>query len=158
MIAENRHNEWANNGKALNLFQLTEALVFFGTPFGGTDEWYQKYLPGLANDLVSHVDNGIFETFRRGNDNLNELKKNILDKLHSYKKPNVGCFHELQVSNVGKIVGDEKITKVGLQISYLPITGLRVDLLHIGSTCSERGCNFSGRSVFRRTSILESSS
>lgn len=113
-MAENRQNEWAKNGKALNLFQSTDALIFFGTPFGGTHEWFQKDLPGLANDIVSHVDKEIFENFRRGNDSLNQLKKDILDKLHSYKKPNVGCFQELQVSNVGKIVGDEKIPKVGL--------------------------------------------
>lgn len=112
-MAENPHNEWAKNGKALNLFQLTDALLFFGTPFGGTHEWFQKDLPDLVG-IISHVDKGIFETFRQGNENLNQLRKDMLDKLHTYKKPNVGCFQELQFSNVGKIIGDENIPKVGL--------------------------------------------
>ena len=117
-MAENRHNEWAKNGKALNLFQSTDALLFFGTPFGGTHEWFQKDLPRLANNIVSHVDNDIFDTFRRGNENLNQLKKDILDKLHTYKKPNAGCFQELQVANVGKIIGDERIPKVSSRDHY----------------------------------------
>lgn len=113
MIAENRYNEWAKNGKALNLFQSTDALLFFGTPFGGIHD-----LPGLAKNTLSHVDTDIFDTFRRGNENLNQLKKDILDKMHTYKKPNAGCFQELQVANVGKIIGDERIPKVSSRDHY----------------------------------------
>lgn len=84
---------------------------------GGTHEWFQKDLPVLAHDLTSRVDSGIFETFRQGIETLNQLKKDMLDKMHIIKKPNVGCFQELQVSNVGKIIGDENIRKVGFQNS-----------------------------------------
>jgi hypothetical protein len=109
-MTENSDNEW----RSLNLFQHTDAILFFGTPFRGTHEWYQKSLPILARQIKSYVDEEIFETFRRGSETLSQLRKDFVSKQHRYKKPNVGCFHELQKSNVGKIVGDENISKVGL--------------------------------------------
>ena len=113
-MAEDPDNEWSKQGKALNLFQSTDALLFFGTPFGGTHKWFQEDLPRLASDIQDHVDNGIFETFRQGSDRLDQLRNDIVNKLHKYRKPNVGCFQESQLSNVGKIVGDENISKVAL--------------------------------------------
>ncbi len=113
-MAENPDNEWSNQGKVLNLFQITEALLFLGTPFGGTHEWFQKDLPRLASNK-SHVEEEIFETFRQRSENLDQLRTDLLNKLHKYRKPNVGCLQELQVSNVGKILGDENIPKVCLQ-------------------------------------------
>lgn len=71
-------------GKALNLFQYTVAILFFGTPFRGTYEWFQKDLPVLAKDLMGHVDKGIFETFRQGSETLDQLRKDLLEKLHRY--------------------------------------------------------------------------
>lgn len=117
-MAENPDNEWSMPGKAFNLFQHTVAVLFFGTPFRGTHEWFQKDLPILAKDLVGHVEKTIFETFRQGSETLDQLRKDLLEKLHRYRRPNVGCFQELQVSNVGKIVGREEIPKVCLWFQY----------------------------------------
>lgn len=113
-MAENSDNDWSEQGKALNLFNSTDAIAFFGTPFRGTHAWFQKDLPKLANDIECHVDQNIFETFRQGNERLDQLRKIFSEKQHKYKKPNVGCFQELQVSNVGKIVGNDQIPKVSL--------------------------------------------
>ena len=117
-MAENPDNEWSKLGKALNLFQYTVAVLFFGTPFRGTHEWFQKDLPVLAKDLITHVDPGVFETFRQKSEVLDQLRKDLLEKMYKYGKPNVGCFQELQVSNVGKIVGQEGIPKVGIYNQY----------------------------------------
>lgn len=114
LMAEDPDNEWFNQEQSLNLFQFTEAVLFFGTPFRGTHEWFQKDLPKLAKDKVPHVDEGIFETFRKGSEILRQLRTDFISKQNRYKKPNVGCFLESQVSNVGKIVGNENISKVGL--------------------------------------------
>lgn len=111
-MAESPDNEWTNNGQSLNLFQYTDAVLFFGTPFRGTHEWFQKDLPGLVNDMKYHVDKGIFETFRRGSESLSQMRTDFLNKQRRYKKPDIGCFQELQVSNVDKIVGDKNIPKV----------------------------------------------
>lgn len=113
-MAENPDNEWSKHGKALNLFHLTDAALFFGTPFRGTHEWFQQTLPELASNINPHVDKGIFETFRQGNEHLDQLRKDFVEKQHRYKKPNVGCFQERKVSNVGKIVGNDQIPKVGI--------------------------------------------
>lgn len=114
-MAENPDNEWSEQGKAMNLFNSTDAIAFFGTPFRGTHEWFQKDMPKLAKDIEWHVDKDIFETFRQGNERLDQLRKEFSEKQHKYKKPNVGCFQELRVSNVGKIVGDDQIPKVSLK-------------------------------------------
>jgi hypothetical protein len=114
LMSENPDNEWSNHGQSLSLFQYTDAILFFGTPFHGTHEWFQKDLPILANNIEPHVDKKIFETFRRESETLGQLRREFLNKQHRYRKPNVGCFQELKVSNVGKIVGDENIPKVGL--------------------------------------------
>lgn len=113
-MAENPDNDWSKQGKALSLFNSTDAIAFFGTPFRGTHEWFQQDLPKFANDMGFHVDKDIFETFRQGNERLDQLRKDFSEKQHKYKKPNVGCFHELQVSNVDKIVGNDQIPKVSL--------------------------------------------
>ena len=52
------------------------------------------------------------KTFRVGNEGLAELTQGFRNKCVKYKRPNVGCLRETQVSNVGKIVGDEGIRKV----------------------------------------------
>ena len=113
-MAENPDNEWSKHGKAFKLFQSTDAILFFGTPFRGTHEWFQQTLPELANDINPHVDKGIFGNFQRGSEHLDQLRKDFVEKQNRYKTPNVGCFQERKVSNVGKIVGDDQIPKVGL--------------------------------------------
>lgn len=111
-MAENPDNELAKHGKALHLFQNTDAILFFGTPFRGTHEWFHLYLPKIASEIEPHVDKGVFDTFRKESEILDQLRKDFIEKQHRYRKPNVGCFQELQVSNIGKIVGNEKISKV----------------------------------------------
>ena len=111
-MAENPDNGLAKHGKALNLFQSIDAVLFFGTPFRGTHEWFQKDLPKIASEIEPHVDEGVFETIRKGSETLDQLRKDFIEKQHRYRKPNIGCFQELQVSNIGKIVGNEKISKV----------------------------------------------
>lgn len=115
-MAENPDNELSQHGNALNLFRSIDAILFFGTPFRGTHEWFQKDLPRIANEIEPHVDDGVFETFRNESEILDQLRKDFIEKQHKYKKPNIVCFQELQVSNVGKIVGDEKIPKVAREM------------------------------------------
>lgn len=134
-MAENPDNEWSMPGKALNLFHHTVAVLFFGTPFRGTHEWFQKDLPMLAKDLVGHVDQRIFDTFRQGSETLDQLRKDLLEKMHRYRQPNVGCFQELQKSNVGKIVEREEIPKVGLRYQFY--TRIQ-NLTSIDPPCSEK--------------------
>lgn len=118
MESENNDNE-CSEYETPNLFQYTDAVLFFGTPFRGTHEWFQKDLPRLASEIVDHVDREVFETFQRGSENLAQLRHHFLEKQHRYKRPNIGCFQELQLSNVGKIVGDEKIPKVGVTSQFI---------------------------------------
>lgn len=117
-MAENPNNEWSKLGKALNLFQYTAAVLFFGTPFRGTHEWYQKELPRLAKDLTVHVDNKIFETFEQISEILDQLRKDLLDELRGKNRPNIGCLAESQLSNVDKIVDQKEIPKVGLWYQF----------------------------------------
>ncbi|KAL9119071.1 MAG: hypothetical protein Q9187_004372 [Circinaria calcarea] len=113
-LAEDRRNEWADDGKALCLFKHTDAILFFGTPFRGIHEWFQKDLPRLINKQHPHVITDMLETFRENSDTLTELRTDFINNVHDYQKPNVGCFLEAQVSNVGKIVNEEKIPKIML--------------------------------------------
>ncbi len=109
-MTENSDHDWDD----LNLFRHTDAILFFGTPFRGTHKWYQKDLPILASKKKRYIDKDVFETFRRGNENLRQLRTDFGIKQRRYKKPNVCFFYEQQRSNVGKFVGDENISKVGL--------------------------------------------
>lgn len=119
MESENLDNEWSKH-EAFNLFRYTDAVLFFGTPFRGTHEWFQEDLPRLASEIdFHHVDKAVFETFRRGSEILAQLRNRFIEKQHRYKRPNIGCFQELQLSNVGKIVGDEKIPKVRIESHIL---------------------------------------
>lgn len=117
MIAENTDNEYAKSGDAFGLFKHTDAALFFGTPFRGTHEWFQRDMPKLVREQGNHVEDGVFDTFRRGNENLVELRKEFIDKCHKHQKPNIGFFTEMRLSNVAKIIGNEAIQNV----SYLRI-------------------------------------
>lgn len=105
-------------GKAFNLFQYTDAVLFFGTPFHGTHPWYQKDLPRLA-EARKVVDREVFEYFRQGSEVLSQLRRNFYQKRGKHKKPNIGCFEETQLSDVGKILGDEKIPKVSITYEFV---------------------------------------
>lgn len=112
MMAENPDNKWSMNGKALNLFRFTNAVLFFGTPFRGINDWFQSDLPMRAKKLISIVRDDVFRSFRKDSPVLDELSQDFVDKFHRYKKPNVGYFWEKHLSHVGKIIGDNAIQPV----------------------------------------------
>lgn len=91
------------------MFSNTDAALFFGTPFRGTHEWFQKTLPRLARDRGYRIEDGVFETFRQGNDNLEDLRNKFLQKYDTHGKPNVGFLREGKDSNVSKIIKNEDI-------------------------------------------------
>lgn len=111
-MAENLDNKWSQNKKALGLFKHTDAILFFGTPFRGIHDWFQSELPRLAKNLVPIVRDDVFESFRKESSTLVELRTDFINKSNRYKKPNIGCIYEKQYSNVGKIVGDDRIPAV----------------------------------------------
>lgn len=118
MKADDPHNDWSKNGIAASLFKYTKAILFFGTPFRGVHDWFQSELPKLATEKLGlHVQKTLFETFRKGSETLQELRKEFIEKSSSYKSPNVGYIWEMQNSNVGKIIGDERIEKVSEGLS-----------------------------------------
>jgi hypothetical protein len=113
-MAENPDNKWSQNREALGLFKQTDAVLFFGTPFRGIHDWFQSELPRLAKNKAFVVRDDVFESFRKESSTLAELRKDFINKCNWYKKPNVGCIFEKQVSNVGKIVGDNEVPMVRL--------------------------------------------
>lgn len=96
----------------MSLFKRTNAILFFGAPFRGLHEWFQNDLPMLAKKLDVAVRNDVFENFRKESSVLAELREEFIQKCHWYKTPNVGFIWEMQVSNVGKVIGDDTIPKV----------------------------------------------
>lgn len=118
-MAENPDNKWSQDRKALSLFKHTDAILFFGTPFRGIHDWFQSELPRLAKTIVPIVRDDVFESFRQDSPILAELRKDFIDKSYWYKKPNVGYIWEMQLSNVGKIIGDNEIPKVRLRCKYI---------------------------------------
>ena len=111
-MAENSDNEWSMNGKALSLFERTDTILFFGAPFRGIHEWFQKDLPMLAKRMGLIVRDDVFWRFRKDNPELDELNQDFINKCHRYEKPNVSYFWEKQLSRVGRIVGDTAIQPV----------------------------------------------
>ena len=114
-MAENPDNKWSHRRKALGLFQNTDAILFFGTPFRGVHDWFQKELSIAAKNIVSVVQDDVFDSFRTESPMLNELRRDFVNKCKAYKKPNVGFIFEMQDSKVGKIIGDDRIPMVGLK-------------------------------------------
>lgn len=110
MMAEDPGNQWSTDGKALNLFKFTELILFFGTPFGGIDDWFQNDLFVHAKELLPIVRNDAFHSFRKDSPSLLELRRDFVNKCRSYKKPNVGCFWETY--EVGKIVENDTVRPV----------------------------------------------
>lgn len=115
IMAENSDNIWSHGRKALGLFQHTDVLLFFGTPFRGIHDWFQRELPRLAKNVVLGVQDDVFDSFRTESPMLNELRRDFVNKSKAYKKPNVGFIFETQDSKVGKIIGDDRIPMVGLK-------------------------------------------
>lgn len=115
IMAEDSDNKWSHSRKALGLFQHTDVILFFGTPFRGIHDWFQRDLPRLAKNIVSGVQDDVFDSFRRESPMLNELRRDFVNKSKAYKKPNVGFIFETQDSKVGKIIGDNRISMVGLK-------------------------------------------
>lgn len=114
-MSENPDNKWSYERKALGLFRQTDVILFFGTPFRGIHDWFQKELPRLAKNIVSGVKDDVFDSFRKTSAMLNELRRDFVNKSKAYKKPNVGFIFETQDSKVGKIIGDSRIPMVGLE-------------------------------------------
>ena len=87
-------------------------MLFFGTPFRGIHDWFQTELPRLVQEKHPYVQREMLDSFRHNSDILKDLVENFMNRMHKYKKPNVGCFSEGQVSDVGKIVDDNTIKMV----------------------------------------------
>lgn len=111
-MAEDPDNKWSRHRKAFGLFEHTDAILFFGTPFRGVHHWFQRDLPRLAKNIVSGVQDDVFDSFRIESPMLNELRRDFVNKAQAYKKPNVGFIFEMQDSKVGKIIGDDRIPMV----------------------------------------------
>ena len=119
MMAENPDNKWSREREAFGLFKHTNAILFFGTPFRGIHDWFYGDLPRLAKKIVPVVRDDVFESFRNESPVLTELRTDFVDKTFRYKKPNIGCIWEKQLSHVGKIVGDDKILPVHLWYKFM---------------------------------------
>ena len=103
----------------INLFECTDAILFFGTPFRGIHDWFQHSLPELAKEVTPYVEEGTFETFKKGSVTLYELRKAFNTKCRSYEQPSFCCFWEAERSNVGKIIGDDTIPRVSIRLIML---------------------------------------
>lgn len=111
-MAENPGNQWSTNCQALNLFSFTELILFFGTPFRGLHDWIQTDLPAHAIKLSPSVRDDTFNSFRKESPFLNELSEKFVEMSHRYGKPNLGCFWEQSLSEVGELVNDKTIQPV----------------------------------------------
>lgn len=119
IMAEDSDNRWSHDRKALGLFRYTEAILFFGTPFRGIHNWFQRDLPRLAKTIVSGVQDDVFDSFRMESPMLNELRRDFVNKFTAYKIPNVGFVFETQDSKVGKIIGDSTVPMVSLKSYWI---------------------------------------
>ena len=69
-------------------------------------------MPKFIKEQHFEVHKDILRTFKAGSEDLAELTQGFRDKWVRHKRLNVGCLREMQDSNVGKIVGDQRIHKV----------------------------------------------
>ena len=124
--------------ESINLFESTDAILFFGTPFRGIHDWFQHELPELAKEVTPYVEEGIFNTLKKGSVTLYELRKDFNTKCRSYERPSFCCFWEAERSNVGKIVGDDTIPRVNIQVMML--LQQRSELNRLDCTSRSRVC------------------
>ena len=79
-------------------------MVFLGTPFRGTHEWFHDKLPKLAVHRHGNVKEDILHILDGNNPTLIELV-DYFNKMRSYAGiPKVACFFEEKPSKVGRIL------------------------------------------------------
>ena len=80
----------------MDLFQYTFGIVFFATPFQGTDPQFAERLVQGAQKVESVVleDRWLLDILRKGNETLGELKEGFLHRITRYKRPQVACIYE----------------------------------------------------------------
>jgi hypothetical protein len=85
-------------------------LLFFGTPFRGTDGMSQSEM--LAAALMQYetdeVQSEVLKILEPGNEFLQELVDKFGETRSAPHKAHVACFFELKSSNVGAVVGGKK--------------------------------------------------
>ena len=87
-----------------SLFEHTEAILFFGTPFQGMHRWFTDEMPALAKIKNTQVQLSILQLLQQGNEDLRRLRNDFSDMVNDSDRPGIGCFYETKYSNIGKIV------------------------------------------------------
>ncbi|SLM34104.1 Alpha/Beta hydrolase fold [Lasallia pustulata] len=103
--AENSRN-WKN------LFEHTEAILFFGTPFQGMNKWFTDDMPALAKLKYTQVQGLILDLMKEHNEALGELRQTFSGMVNTYQGPGIGCFYETKASNIQRIVEKLDLDKV----------------------------------------------
>lgn len=97
------------------IYDSTVGLLFFGTPFRGTDDALsQGEILRIAEERfqTSNVHGDNLQIFRAGDESLSDL----VDMYHRISRqsraPEIACFYEQRATDVGAILGrdPEKVT------------------------------------------------
>ncbi|KAG9657518.1 hypothetical protein KCV03_g10181, partial [Aureobasidium melanogenum] len=95
-----------NQGKWPGVFTSTTGLVFFGTPFRGTEGMKQSEMVQAAlSQYSANVQGESLRILGPGDEFLQEVVDKFLETRSRSHPARVACFYETKSSNVGAIVG-----------------------------------------------------
>ena len=86
-------------------------MVFFGTPFRGTNGFNQSEMLRAAELQYEEglVQGSVLNILAPGNEMLIDLTQTFFETRQENHKALVACFYELKPSDVGKILGGREI-------------------------------------------------
>ena len=89
------------------MYNSTIGLVFFSTPFRGTDkDFTMGCLMECAEKLHKTVYKQNYEIFRPGDDNLLDVVDGFLRTTRDDAKPKILCFFERKETDIGRFLSD----------------------------------------------------
>lgn len=98
-------NAKLESSKYSQIYNSVIGLVFFSTPFRGTDgKFSQGYLLDCVEKIHKQVYKQNYETFQSGNDNLLGVVDRFLAATGDDCRPRVACFFEKKRTDVGRLL------------------------------------------------------